>query len=113
MTFTTQDYQRALAMEREARAWITLNADAWDAVLNIAFIEHEAGRTFGMAYIWEQIRKVNYTDITGKDTHCSNNLKPAIGRILTEQYPELKQHLRLKKSYMDALNPDATIVAVA
>lgn len=98
------DEQQVLAQYERQRAedWARDNGGAWAFMLETARKEIKAGRRFSARHLAEAVRAKDYSDVNGNRTVLSNDIVPALARLIIEAYPEGTRLLIRKKARCDA-----------
>lgn len=77
----------------------------WPAIrercLERARREVEAQRPFGMQFILEELRWLEFLENDGAFWKVNNSLAPAWARMLLRDYPEARPYLELRRSRFD------------
>ena len=67
-------------------------------MLESAFKEINAERRFSARHLAEAVRAKDFTDVRGRNTVISNDVVPALARLIIEVYPEGKNFIILRKA---------------
>ena len=86
-----------------ARLWIKENPEPWRRMVSLALAESRAERRFSVAWLAEEVRKKDYTNIEGKPFKLNNSIKPALARILIKEHPEVAPYIETRRSMSDGL----------
>lgn len=92
----------AALIRSEAEQWIAANRDAWDAMVSIAKREAQAERRFSVRWLADNIRLKEYVSLDGSTTTVTNNLLPALARLMVEQCPSLRKSIEMRRASCDS-----------
>lgn len=93
-------------MYETAQAFIKNNPDVWRTICDRALSRARAGKRVSMKRIIEEVRDFNPVYWQTDEFKLSNSVTACLARFLVRDCPEVKPHIKMKRSKVDRFFKD-------
>lgn len=101
--FSSNRVKAAAEQLREARRWISENADAWSYIVRGARADATDGKRVSIARLVENARKLEFLNTDGERSRYDNTNDSIFARVLISKVPEITPLIECRRSVYDFL----------